>query len=252
MATLRDFGLAPEEPEDRQPRNRRFVITDESGARPLPTDYREAYASDPLNEDVNLPGERRDRTGLLFGIGVGLGIALLALGGGLYFTGGIGGPTLAPGPEASTPEARMRPLDEMRNERALELARIAPVWISESSVRPAGTEQDSPDIRVVDETFSAQAPDARNEGMTPAAGTAEERSSDMTGEEQDAARGSEPAPSRNLSNELDELQRSLRPRGPVAPPRAPSNSQSAPPEPSLPPPAAPTAPAEVAPAENPY
>src|SRR5262245_30580941 len=103
MATLRDFGLAPEEPALRQPRRR---YDDESGARPLPRDdyerdaYRDAYAGDPLDEEVELPGVSGSRAGLLFGVGVGLGIAVLAVAGGLYLGGYVGRTPLGAAPEA--------------------------------------------------------------------------------------------------------------------------------------------------------
>jgi hypothetical protein len=223
MPSLSDFGLAPEEPRP-EPRRRRYVINDESGAYPLP---REEY--DPaLDEEVELPGVSGSRAGLYFGIGVGLGIAILAVVGGLYFRGAIGGPRLSESPaptpmSTATHEARF---EAWSDRHALELARLAEVLLMQAAL-PTGTQVESPDIQVIEEPLSAPHP-----RPTPAPSTGE--SSDTS----------------PLSNELDELERSLRPRGPTAPPRAQSNDQ-APPETPMPPPAEPTAPAETSPPAEP-
>jgi hypothetical protein len=264
MATLRDFGYAPEEPESRQPRRQRYAIDDQSGARPLPRDDRDAYdtydayAVDPLDEDVELPGvSRNDRAGLWFGVGVGLGVVVLAVAGGLYLSGYVGRVPLAAGPEAPPLAAGARPIDDMLNEEALARARIAPVWISEAQVRPEATEQDSSDIQVIEQPPVSP--------TTPGAGAATEEgapvsrprspgarravpSQEVSGEEMDvdaAVPSSPKSGTAGLSNELDRLQNSLTPRGPVAP-KPPTNDPSAPEEP-LPPPVAPTAPAETVP-----
>lgn len=229
MPSLSDLGLAPEEPRP-EPRRRRYVITDESGAHRLP---REEY--DPaLDEDVELPGVSGSRAGLYFGIGVGLGIAILAIVAALYFRGAIGGPRLAesPVPTPLSAAAQESRFEEWNDRHALELARLAEVRLTQAAL-PPGTPVESPDIQVIDEPLSAPHP------RPPTATSPGEGS------------GASP-----LSNELDELERSLRPRGPAAPPRAPSNDQ-APPETPLPPPAEPTAPAETSPPgesplKNPY
>jgi hypothetical protein len=223
MPSLSDFGLAPEEPRRPEARRHRYVITDESGARPLPT---EAY--DPaLDEDVELPGVSRSQAGLYFGIGVGLGIAVLAIGAALYFRGDIGAPPLAPSPaptplEPTVQEARFH---EWADQHAVELARLAEVRLMPQPTLSPGARAESADIEVVDESLSA--PHPRPPVTAP-----------------------ESSETKPLSNELDELERSLRPRGPTEP-RAPSNEQS-PPETPLPPPAEPTAPAETNSPANPY
>jgi hypothetical protein len=227
MPSLSELGLAPEEPQSQEPRRRRYAITDESGARPLPS---EAY--DPaLDEEVELPGVSGSRAGLYFGIGVGLGFAILAIAVGLYFRGAVGGPRLAesPAPTPLSSAAQEARFEEWSDRQALELARLAEVRLTQAAL-PPGTQSESPDIQVIEEPLSAPHP------QPPAATSTGESS------------GASP-----LSNELDELERSLKPRGPSAPARVPSNEQSAP-EVPLPPPAEPTAPAETsAPAEsNPY
>jgi hypothetical protein len=241
--TLRDFGLTPEEPQSTPPRRRRYVIDDESGARPLPRDeYQARYEYvDPLDEDVELPGVSRERAGLLFGIGVGLGVAVLAVVGGLYLGGYVGRPALGPTPAVSMslPGDPQKPFEEAQAIEALALARIAPVWIDERSAQVASmpTQVESPDIQVIDEASRAQPADA-----TPAPKRASGAA--QSGEELDA----ENPYSERLSNELDELQQSLRPRGPAAPSKEPTTSApTMPEEPALPPPAAPTAPAETIP-----
>jgi len=250
MATLKQFDLAPEEPLSTPPRRRRYVIDDESGARPLPKDEyraREVYGDDyvdPLDEAVELPGVSRERAGLLFGIGVGLGVAVLAVVAGLYLGGYVGRPALGPTPGESTSFADdpQKPLEEAQASEALERARIAPVWIEERSAQAASTptQSESPDIQVIDEASRAEPANA-----TPARPrTSNAQSSGVSGEELDARNPS----SDKLSNELDELQHSLRPRGPTAPPKEPPTSApTLPEEPALPPPAAPTAPAETIP-----
>ncbi|HVR20410.1 MAG TPA: hypothetical protein VMS65_11955 [Polyangiaceae bacterium] len=245
--TLREFELAPEEPISTPPRRRRYVIEDESGARPLPRDHSRnahgpyAYGPDPLDEQVDLP---RERAGLLFGIGAGLGVAVLAVVAGLYLGGYVGRPALGPTPDVSTSLLGdpQRPLEDAQTIEALELARIAPVWIDERSAQAvvAPTQVESPDIHVINETHGAQPANT-----TPARQRASRAApSGASGEELDA----ENPYSDKLSNELDELQHSLRPRGPTAPPKEPPTSApTVPEEPALPPPAAPTAPAETIP-----
>ena len=245
--TLREFGFAPEEPISTPPRRRRYVIEDESGARPLPRDeyqareeYQNAYGVDPLDEKVDLP---RDRAGLLFGIGVGLGVAVLAVVSGLYLGGYVGRPALgATSASLSLPGDPQRHIEEAQTIQALALARIAPVWIAERSTQVVSTPKqvESPDIQVIDEASRAQPANT-----TPARRrTSSAAPSDTSGEELDAANPY----SDKLSNELDELQNSLRPRGPTAPPKEPPTSApTMPEEPALPPPAAPTAPAETMP-----
>jgi hypothetical protein len=222
------------------------VIDDESGARPLPTgSFADEVYVDPLDERVDLPGVSRERRGVYFGIGAGLGIIALAVAGALYLGGFVARTPLGPTPADAPLAAWGRPLDDMMREEALARARIAPVWIAETSVRPRSV-QDSPDIHVIEQPPAGAAQNAPTTPTTNSSPAA--RSSDASGEELDAAvpGGAKPGTS-SLTNELDELQRSLRPRGPLAPPKAPSNAQSAPEETDLPPPAEPTAPAE-----NPY
>jgi len=251
MATLKDFGFAPEDPSSRSTRRRRY--DDESGARPLPRDAyeREVYAVDPLDEEVELPGVSRDRAGLYFGIGVGLGIAVLAVAGGLYLGGYVGRVPLAPAPEAPALAAGGA-LDEMLNEEAIARARIAPIWISEASVRPSAAEKESPDIQVVDQPAPAEATGSLTDAPAQSSRASNARravsNEQMSGEEMDMDAAVPSAPKsepKELSNELDRLQDSLTPRGPAAP-KAPTNDPSAP-EVPLPPPAAPTAPAETTP-----
>lgn len=215
MPSLPDFGLAPEEARHPDSRRRRYVVTDESGSRPLPS---EAY--DPaLDEDVDIPVSHPP-AGLFFGVGVGLGIVGIAIGVGLYFRGAIGGPSLtatpAPALSSATQEVRFQ---EWTDLHALRLARLAEVRLTEARVLPPGTQAESPDIKVIDEPLSAPHP-------TPPPANGESSGTNQ------------------LTNELDELEQSLRPRGPTPPPRAPSNEQS-PPEVPLPAPAEPTAPAET-------
>jgi len=247
--TLREFGFAPEEPISTPPRRRRYVIEDESGARPLPRDeyqareeYQNAYGVDPLDEKVDLP---RERAGLLFGIGVGLGVAVLAVVSGLYLGGYVGRPALGPtSASMSLPGDPQRHIEEAQTIQALALARIAPVWIAERSTQVASTPTpvESPDIQVIDEGSRAETTSAARSRQRPVA-------SEMSGEELDQrSQPVENTQSNGLSNELDELQRSLRPRGPTAPPKEPPTSApTMPEEPTLPPPAAPTAPAETIP-----
>ncbi|HEX6272240.1 MAG TPA: hypothetical protein VFZ53_04350 [Polyangiaceae bacterium] len=256
MATLKDFGFAPEDPSSRSTRRRRY--DDESGARPLPRGAyeREVYAvdplyDDPLDEEVELPGVSKERAGLYFGIGVGLGITVLAVAGGLYLGGYAGRAELGPAPEAP-PLAAGGPLDDMLNEEALARARIAPVWISEASVRPTAAEKESTDIQVVEESSPAEATPPVTDAPAQSSRASSTRravsSEQMSGEEMDMDAGVPSAPKsepKELSNELDRLQDSLTPRGPAAP-KAPTNDPSAP-EMPLPPPAAPTAPAETTP-----
>jgi hypothetical protein len=226
MPSLSDFGLAPEEPERREPQRRRYGISDESGARPLPA---EAY--DPsLDEEVDIPVSGPP-AGLYFGIGVGLGLAVLAIVVGLYFRGAIGAPTLGETPanalSGATQEARFQ---EWTDFHALQLARLAEVRLTGAQTFPPGTQVESRDIKVIEEPLSAPHP-------TPPPANEESSGTPSSGTNQ-------------LSNELDELEQSLRPRGPTAPPRAPSNDQAAP-EAPLPPPAEPTAPAEMSPPTEP-
>lgn len=250
MASLRDFGLAPDPRDERRRTPRQFHHPDESGARRLPNEtdaetvarYRAYEArqradAEALDEDVELPGVSRRGAGLLFGIGAGIGIAVLAVAGGLYLSGYVGRPVLnaAPEPTPLSEGAAQREFEDAQNARALELARIAPVLIEERNASPTPTQLNSPDIRVIDE--AAPAPSA-----TPSAPT------------EPAQTSSDAADSSSLSGELEELRRSVQPHGgPVAPQREPSNSSSAP-EPSVPPPAEPTAPAETSPPDstNPY
>jgi hypothetical protein len=158
---------------------------------------------------------------------VGLGIAILAIVGGLYFRGAIGGPRLAPAPEAEplSAVAQQTRFEEWMNVHALDLARLANVELSAPAL-PLGTAGESPDIEVVEEPLTAPHP-------RPPTATVPEGS---TG-------------TKELSNELDELDRSLRPQGPTPAPRTPSDQQ-APPEVPLPPPAEPTAPAETSSPES--
>jgi hypothetical protein len=256
MATLRDFGFASEEPSSGLPRRRRY--DDESGARRLPRDEdeRDAYDIDPIDEDVDLPGVSRDRAGLWFGVGVGLGLVVLAVAGGLYLGGYVGRVPLGAAPAGAPLSAAGGPLDDMLNDEALARARIAPVWISEASVRPAATQEESSDIQVIEQPGTAP---ATSDGAGEPGGATTQRprssnapravsSGEVSGEEMDmdaAVPSSPQTESRALSNELDRLQDSLTPRGPVAP-KLPTNDPSAP-EVPLPPPAAPTAPAETIP-----
>jgi hypothetical protein len=214
MPSLSDFGLAPDDPRRHELRRKRYVIHDESGARPLPSDEYDPY----LDEEVELPGVARSQAWLYFGIGAGLGVAVLAIAALLYFRGLIFGPALAPSPPAAPPSTAVQEarFAEWMDVHALGLARLAEARLTAPAVPPV-TEVDS----VVEEPLSAPHP------RPPVLAPAEQGSG-----------------TNQLSNELDELERSLRPRGPAAPPRAPSDEQ-APPEAPLPPPAEPTAPAET-------
>jgi hypothetical protein len=244
MPSLSDFGLAPDPRESERRRARREVqYPDESGARRLPRDadsdavarYRAYEArqradAEALDEEVELPGVSRHDAGILFGIGVGLGVAALAVVGGLYLGGALGRPVLGAGPEPTllSSELGQTALEEANDTRALELSRVAPFLVREPTPAPLPAQLNSPDIQVIDEAAPKSA--SEPESSAPAKGT-----------------------SSGLANELEELQNSLPLRGPVASPREPSNSTSAP-EPSVPPPADPTAPAETSAPEsgNPY
>ena len=219
MPSPADFGFA-EDPENPRRRRSRYVVTDESGARPLPTGYDsyEPYDADPLDDEVELPGVSRPQAGMFFGIGVGLGIAVLAIVAGLYLGGYVGRPMLGASPSMASLEPNPRPFEDWANIEALDRARMA---LASTALPPGVVE--SPDIRVIDETAAKSAP-----------------------EESAPAPESSPTPSRSgtLTNELDELQRSIeKPRAPVAP--RPLSNDVAPAEPVMPPPAKPTAPAET-------
>jgi hypothetical protein len=212
-----NFDLAPEDPEEQQPRRRRFLVTDESGARPLPAgayDSYEPYDVDPLDEEVELPGVSR-QAGTFFGIGVGLGIAVIAVMAGLYLGGYVGRPALAAGPAPLPLEPDYSLFEEAQNVEALALARIA---FMPRLLTPT-TETNSPDIQVIDQAPALTEP--QDVAPTPRS----------------------PAPS-NISNELDALERSMPPRGPVAP-KEPTTDQAPSESPPLPAPAQPTAPAET-------
>jgi hypothetical protein len=250
MPSLSDFGLTPDPRESERRRARREAqYPDESGARRLPREtdsdavarYRAYEArqradAEALDEEVELPGVSRHDAGILFGIGVGLGVAALAVVGGLYLGGALGRPVLGAGPEPTplSSELGQTALGEANDARALELSRVAPFLVHQTATSPLPAQLNSPDIEVIDE--SAPPPNA-----SPKAASEPQSSAPANGT------------SSGLANELEELQNSLPLRGPVASPREPSNSTSAP-EPSVPPPAEPTAPAETSAPEtgNPY
>jgi hypothetical protein len=214
MPSLSDFGLAPEGQEERRARRR---YDDESGARPLPREPASPYADD--DEDVDLPVEH-SRAGL-FGIGVGTGVAALAVIGGLYYGGYLDRPTLNPPQEPLPLAADSSRFDEWLNDEALARARVAERNLSVVPVAPIVTEIDSPDIRVLEEDL--RAPHPVPSSPMPALPEPDQ--------------GARPQP---VPPELKAPQMPLAP-GEFAPERE-----------QLPPPARPTAPAETAPLDNPY
>jgi hypothetical protein len=204
MPSLNDFGLGPDDaPESERRPYRRY--DDESGARRLPSEAYGAY--EPFDDDdvVELPP--RSNAGFYFGIGAGLGVALLAIGSALYFGGYIDRPALGPAPQASVlvPETRLAHLEEAMNAEALALARTAEANLPAAPIFAAPPAVESPDIRVIDEPTAA--PPTSQEAPTRA-----------------------PRPS-NLTEELEALDR----------------AQPTPSPAPMPAPAQPTAPAETAP-----
>ena len=202
MPSLNDFGLGPDAPESVRRPSRRY--DDESGARRLPREEYEAY--EPFDEDdvVELPA--RSNAGFYFGIGAGLGIAILAIGSALYFGGYIDRPALGPAPPASAlvPETRLAHLEEAMNAEALALAHTADVNLSAAPTLEAPPPVESPDIRVLDEP---PAP--------PPGSQAEPKST--------------PRPS-NLAEELEAVDRAQPTPGPLPPPARPTApAETAPP-----------------------
>jgi hypothetical protein len=121
--SLSDLGLTPDEEEAaRERRQRRHEqYADESGLRPLP---REAAQFERVHDEVALP-RVRSRAGL-FGIGAGIGFAVLAVAAGLYFGGYLDRPTLNSPPQPA-PLVRDTTLDDAMRAQALEIARFANV-----------------------------------------------------------------------------------------------------------------------------
>jgi hypothetical protein len=211
MPSLSDFGLVPEEHEERRVRRR---FDDESGARPLPRDPASSEYADYGDDDVDIP---RSRAGL-FGIGVGIAVAALAVTGGLYYGGYLDSATLNSAAEPLPLAADSSRFDEWLNDEALARARVADRNFSLAPIATTVTELESPDIQVLEEDLRAPHPVPSN--RMPA--------------EPDLAN---PRP---LAPELKA------PQMPLAP------GESAPERDRLPAPAQPTAPAETAPPDNPY
>ena len=214
MPSLSDFGLVPEEHEERRARRR---FDDESGARPLPSEPTSPEYAD-YDDEVELPVER-SRAGL-FGVGVGIGVAALAVMGGLYFGGYLDRPTLNPAQEAIPLAADSSRFDEWVNDEALARARVADRNLSLAHAAPVLTEIESPDIRVLEEDLRAPHPVP----STPMPALPEP----------------DQANPRPVPPELKA------PQMPLAP------GESVPERERLPAPAQPTAPAETAPPDNPY
>jgi hypothetical protein len=215
MPSQSEFDSRPDEELELE---RRYQESgDESGLRPLPSDPA-LYAD--FNDEVVEPPIQRSRAGL-FGIGVGIGIAALAVTGGLYFGGYLDRPTLNPAQATSPLEADSSRLDEWINDNALARARVADRNLSLAQAAPVVTEIDSPDIRVLEEDLRAPHPVPSN--PMPALPEPDQ--------------GARPQP---VQPELKAPQRPLAP-GEFEPERE-----------QLPAPAQPTAPAEMAPPANPY
>jgi len=217
MASLSESnrGFAPEAP-DREGERRERENPDESGARPLPReayDAYEPYDADPLDEEVVLPGVSR-HAGTFFGIGVGIGVALLFVVGGLYLGGYVSRSALGPSAEATSVTPDLAPFEEAARAESLAFARLAKAKLAAQPVMARTTEIESPDIQVIPELSVTPTPN-------------------------------------QLTDDLKALDRAM-PSSPV--PRQPSNDEQAPerlPAP-VPAPAEPTAPAETSAPENPY
>jgi hypothetical protein len=213
MPSRSEFGLVPEEQEERRARRR---FDDESGARPLPRDAASWEYADSDDEPVDLP---RTRAGL-FGVGVGIGVAALAVAGGLYFGGYLDRPALN-SPEAPLPlAADSSRFDQWLNDEALARARVADRNLSLAQTAPIVNEIESPDIRVLEE-------DLRNPHPVP--------STPMPAQSEPDQANPRPVP--------PELKA---PQMPLAPGESASERED------LPAPAQPTAPAEMSPPANPY
>ena len=221
--SLSDLGLTPDEEEtarERRRQRRHEEYADESGLRPLP---REAVQFEGAGDEVVLPGVRSRAT--LFGIGAGIGFAVLAVTAGLYFGGYLDRSTLNPSPEPA-PLVQNTTLDDAMRAQALEIARFANVkLLSPPVVTPVIREL--PDMLVID--------------------------------------GDVPSPNPSLTNPMPAMPEpegmSTPPRSTTPRDRAPTlKDPEMPPPPSgtppdrepLPAPARPTAPAETAPGPNPY
>jgi hypothetical protein len=214
MPSRSEFGLAPDEHEERRAR-RRFESDDESGARPLPRDPTSWEYTDYDDEPVDLP---RSRAGL-FGVGVGVGIAALAVAGGLYLGGYLDRATLNPAQEPLPLATDSSRFDEWSNDEALASARVAERNFSLAAASIA-TEIESPDIQVLEEDLRAPHPVPTN--PVPA------------------------SPEPDQANPRPVQPELKAPQMPLAP------GESVPEREQLPAPAQPTAPAEMAPPDNPY
>ena len=256
--TLRDFGLAPEEPQSTPPRRRRYVIEDESGARPLPRDEYQAREDVPKTPMASIrstsrsifPAFRANEPGSSSASASDSASRCSPSSPGSTSAATSVAPALGPTPaESSLPGDPQRPFEEAQTIEALERARIAPVWLAE---RSGASRSDFHTSRIAGHPSDRRGSAARSpRTRRPRASARRVRpSSGASGEELDAENpySGKPSNESGLSNELDELQRSLRPRGPTAPPKEPPTSTpTMPEEPALPPPAAPTAPAETIP-----
>jgi hypothetical protein len=152
MPSLSDFGFGPEAPESERRRARRYT-DDESGARPLPTDAYETAPYDALKERVDLPGVSRTDAAIYFGIGAGLGVAVLAIGAALYFGGYLDRPELGPAPATTAlePEMRLALLEEANDAEALAFARVADARLEPLPVFALPPAVESRDITVTEE-----------------------------------------------------------------------------------------------------